>query len=43
MTGQNRYEFIFSRLITGQVNPLTFSSYAKGQWVNCSQIVSHKP
>ena len=31
--------FILSRLITEQANPLTISSYAKGQWVNCTQIV----
>ena len=31
--------FILSRLMTEQANPLTISNYAKGQWVNCSQIV----
>ena len=30
---------ILSRLITEQANPLTFCSYAKGQWDNCTQIV----
>ena len=31
--------YIFSRLIIELANPLTISCYAKGQWVNCSQIV----
>lgn len=26
-------------MITEQANPLTISCYAKGQWVNCTQIV----
>lgn len=30
---------ILSKLITEQANPLTFSSYAKSQWDNCTQIV----
>lgn len=36
---RNKLLFIFSRLITEQANPLTISSSAKGQWVNCTQIV----
>ena len=26
-------------MITEQATPLTISSYVKGQWVNCTQIV----
>ena len=34
---------ILSRLTTKLANLLTISSYAKGQWVNCSRNETHKP
>lgn len=43
MNGQNKGEFILSRLITSLASPLTISIYIKSQWVNCSQIETAQP
>lgn len=43
MTGQNRYEFIFSRLTTKRNPPLIFSINADSQWGCCSQTVPTYP